>query len=251
MSDGQTVQPASVPVAPVVPQGTDAQATQSPQTFSEVRVRELVAAEVEKAKRQLQSEKDKSITEVRREAERMRLEAQAAKAETEEMAKQFAAVDPEAAELARLRSRDRRYVEQESQANTEAQRIEFENRFRDSLTQSLVVMEIDPSDPRIDWAADSVDYVERQRRILNSAARITQEAKKGLKDNLSRTLTDEITAKVKRELGVDSVDTSSPAGATVGTGFACSERQISDPVFWEANKVKILKAQNEGTLKII
>jgi hypothetical protein len=109
-------------------------------------------------------------------------------------------------------------------------------------------MEIDPSDARIDWATDATNYVERQKRILKSAAKIAKERQTKVQEELSKKLSDDITARVKKDLGVDSVDTSTPPTATSTQVF--KESEIADPRFWAEHKSEILKAQREGRIKI-
>jgi small-conductance mechanosensitive channel len=216
MPDEVIVQPSATSTTGDAPQGTPAPI---PAVFDEAKVKELIAREVESVSRKFQSEKDKAVNEVRREAERARNEALYAKREADEAYGQLGAVNPQAAELTRLRSNDRRYKEQESQESVKKQMDEFDSKFRSSLTQSLEAMEINPTDPRIDWATDAVDYVEKQKRILASAANINKENRKTFLETERKKLSDEITAKVKKDLGVDSVDTSSPGSSSDGTDF--------------------------------
>ncbi len=209
MSDEKVVQP----VAPSTGEAAQATPPPVPQVFDEAKVKELLKSEVEAVSRRFQSDKDKSIAEVRRESGRA---IAAARREAEAVYGQLSAVDPQAAELARLRSRDVGYREQETEESRRKQQDDFDNLFVGSMAESLQAMEIDPKDTRIDWAEDAKnkgDYVERQKRILKSAAVINQENRKTFLETEKRKMADEITAKVKKDLGVDSVDTSAPSGS--------------------------------------
>jgi hypothetical protein len=238
MADEKIVQ-TETPSTGVVPQVTP---VPTPQPLPDVK--EIVRQEMEAIKRQLQSEKDKSIAEVRREAEKT---IGLYKRQAEELATQFGAVDPQAAELARLKSQEKYYREQETEEMTKKQLQDFDANFRDSIGQALQAMEIDPVDKRLDWAEDAMDYVVKQRRVLLSAARINSDKNKALKEEVKKSIADE-TAKLRRELGFDSVDTGIAASGGVGTFTRGSIAKMSLEDY-EKNEKAIRKALNEGRIK--
>ena len=85
----------------------------------------------------------------------------------------------------------------------------FDQSFNESITEHIKSLDIDPTDKRIDWAKDSSDYVEKQRRILASAAKIS-------KENLPRKMLEmeqAIAARLRKSIGWDSVDTGASSGA--------------------------------------
>ncbi len=209
MSDEKVVQPAA-------PSTGEAEQAKPPQAFDETKIRELVSKEVETVRRQLQSDKDKAVSEVRREAERARAEAFANRREADELATQFGAVDPQAAELASLRARDRRYREQESHNMSEQQRQTFDNQFRDKVAKIAKKMGVDPSDSRIDWGLTSSDYLERLDVVTDSVEKIATETRNAEKVAFEKTFSEKILAQARKELSMDSVDTSAPASGMPG-----------------------------------
>jgi len=69
--------------------------------------------------------------------------------------------------------------------------------------------DVDPTDKRIDWAENETDRLERLDKITESAEKIFRSNLKA-KDELTK----KELAKLKQELGIDSVDTSAPSGST-------------------------------------
>jgi hypothetical protein len=87
---------------------------------------------------------------------------------------------------------------------------------------------IDPTDTRVDWGEGSKTYPELYRRVQASVAKIN-------KDNLAKVQAEIDTklkaaeARIKQEMGFDSVDTTTPGGATGDGDF----KKIRDA--WIAN----------------
>ncbi len=183
-------------------------------TADEATLEKLVAKKLDElTPRIFQSLRDKAKFEANEAVLRAQREAQGYKLEADELAQQLGAVDPQQAELARLRSRDRRYRETETQDAQKRQLTEFDEQFKGSISDALKAMDIDPSDTRIDWADGTSNYIDRQKKILASAAKISKENQTKAQEIFAKKLADEITVKVRKELGVDSVDTSAPSGA--------------------------------------
>ena len=95
----------------------------------------------------------------------------------------------------------------------------FKQSFNESVTEHIKGLGIDPSDKQIDWAKDTDDYVEKQRRILASVARISKEGLMTKKEDSAKervTLVNEIEARVRKGLGYDSADTFVSSGGGSG-----------------------------------
>ena len=95
----------------------------------------------------------------------------------------------------------------------------FTQSFTDGITEHIKNLEVDPTDKRIDWATDTNDYVLKQRRILASVSKISKgDLVKKNEDSVKEreTLTKEITAKLRKELGLDSTDAFVSSGGGSG-----------------------------------
>ena len=95
----------------------------------------------------------------------------------------------------------------------------FTQSFTDGITEHIKNLEVDPTDKRIDWATDTNDYVLKQRRILASVSKISKgDLVKKNEDSVKEreTLTKEITAKLRKELGLDSTDAFVSSGGSGG-----------------------------------
>ncbi len=241
MSDEQVVQTGTSQEA-TPPVETPKPAVETPS------IEQLVAKKLDElTPRIFQSLRDKAKFEANEAVARAQRETLGYKQEADDLAYQLGAVDPTQAELIRLRSRDRRYQEQGMTDANERQQAEFDSKFVGSMAESLQALDIDPKDTRIDWAEDAKlkgDYVERQKRILTSAAKISKENQVKSQESLSKKLVDEITAKVRRELGVDSVDTSTDNTNVSKPVFKRSEIQA----LWKDKKDAIRLAQKEGRI---
>ncbi len=168
--------------------------------------------QVEAAKRELQSVKDKSKSEV----ERALREAQVHKEALSSFKSGLGDIDPEVSknlELAELKARDKaRQTVDYEQLLAQQQQALLET-FNSNLTQYVTDMGVKPDDKRIDWGKDAPTLLEKQQRILVSLGKIHKEDSKVAEDR-QETAFKEREAKWRKELGLDSVDTSNPVVST-------------------------------------
>ena len=97
------------------------------------------------------------------------------------------------------------------------QQAEFHQGFIARLNQFVTDLGIDPTDKRIDWAANAKNYLDAMERVQRSAAKIqkenTQAAQSGLEERLKT-----LEAKIKaQETEVNSVETSTPSGVVASS----------------------------------
>ena len=180
-------------------------------------VTQALAAETEKSRREIQSLKDRSMAEIQAAQRRARV----AEAQISATQNHLRTLDPDAAvqlELAQFRAEKagRMGIEQEEQVKL--QRQEFDTRFHGSLTSFAQSLGVDANDSRIDWAPDATangDYLEAQKRVLDSVVKI----QKANAANLTTSIAAEIEKKIRKDLGVEeanSVSTATSGGASTG-----------------------------------
>jgi uncharacterized membrane-anchored protein YjiN (DUF445 family) len=110
-------------------------------------------------------------------------------------------------EIAELRTRDQHYQTREMEDQARQQQTQFDQSFKTNLNQFVTELGVDPGDKRIDWGDDAPNYLEKQSRVLNSVAKIQKaEANKAL-ETVNQQIKD-AEARLRKELGLDSVDTS-------------------------------------------
>ena len=188
---------------------------QTPQPLTEERVQQLIAEQTELVRRQTQSEKDKAIAEIRREAEK---QVRRAQTERDTIKSTLKGYDPESGrdinellEVAESKGQREYY---ESLARDEEQRKGFETyrqQLQGSLKSHLESLGIDPEDKRIDWAENESDFLTGRSKFDASVAKILKEnqgaAEKRMKDDFKQ-----LEATLRRELNLDSVETTTAAG---------------------------------------
>lgn len=179
------------------------------------RVNDAVAVAVaqltETAKREIQSIKDKSKLEVAQASKKAKISDQT----LTHIKGALKDADPETLkelELAELRSRVAGYQGGEQDEFVQQKAAEFDSKFQSSVTHHLNELGIDPSDKRIDWGEDASDYLEKRARIDASIRTIIKQNATDAEAALDTKLKDEL-AKMRKELGLDSVDTANPTGA--------------------------------------
>lgn len=129
-------------------------------------------------------------------------------------------VDPDLdkeVEIAELRSTTQHYQEQEQQMTRQQQAKAFDDQFHTQMSQRLQGLDIDPKDKNIDWATDAKDYLQKMDRILTSAEKIIKERGKTVETNKVQEEKDieaRIEARLRKKLGLDTVDTSTPSSST-------------------------------------
>ncbi|MFH0897485.1 MAG: hypothetical protein V1850_05515 [Candidatus Bathyarchaeota archaeon] len=166
--------------------------------------------EVEAAKREIQSAKDKSKAEVERE----RTKAQIAEETLKGFRGRVGELDPEVAKdfrIAEYESRDKALQAVSQNEAVAKQQEEFDKNFTSQMNQFITSFGVDPSDKKIDWGEDAPNYLVKQQRILDSVAKIHKANLKAAEEKQSQVIKD-VEAKIRKDLGLDSVDTSNPVG---------------------------------------
>ncbi len=167
---------------------------------------------VEASKRELQSLKDKHKLEL----SRAQGEANLHKETFSAFKSNLGEIDPEMSknlELAEYKAKDRATAIESQREQTNKQQQETIDRFNSNMTQFITDSGLDPNDKRVDWGTEAQTLLEKQQKILASVAKIHKANAKDSEEKQSKTLKEEI-AKVRKELGLDSVDTSNPTGTT-------------------------------------
>ncbi len=174
-------------------------------------VSKAVALETEKARRELQSTKDRAMAEVNTAQRRARV----AETVLGSTRTSLQTEDPDLAKtmrLAELEAEKRSRAEVEQEEVLIHQQQEFHNTFISGLSQFITSLGVDPTDKRIDWAADSPNYLEAQRRVLDSVSRIQKEQVQTMKTGLEKRLSDLEKKVGKVNVEVNSVDTTTSGG---------------------------------------
>lgn len=215
MADEQIVQPDAVPEGTELPE-VEAQVTEPPQQqpLSEERIRGIIAEAGEKATREIQSVKDKA----RHEVEAAQRRAIQAESTLGVVRGKMSELDPDTASamrLAELETRDRYYRDREAQEGQVAQYRQTHDAFHQNMNQFITGMGLDPSDKRIDWGTESEPLLAKQEKILASVGKISKETTKSAEEKLRQELKD-TEARLRKDLGIDSVDTSTPVGVSKG-----------------------------------
>jgi len=219
--DGENIQQPDVVsalAAPETPPAPAIPATPPPLTPEDIDKR--IAAAVESATRRLQSDKDKSIAEVRREAEKTIRRLQGEIQATDASLQSFdpsEGLSKDSIELARLRARDQAYRSSEAE-DQQRQAQEYQaQQLANSLNDTLDKMGIDRTDKRVDWAADARNYYEGRSRFDASVAQILKEKGNAQEKSIEEKITARMAAleqKMRKEQGLDFVDTSQSGGVS-------------------------------------
>lgn len=183
-------------------------------------VAKALAAQTELAKREIQSIKDKSKLEVAQASKKANISAQT----LSHVKGALKDADPDtlqALEIAELKSTVAGHQSLEQDEYLRQKAAEFDSKFQGSVTHHLNELGIDPNDKRIDWAEDASDYLEKRARIDASIRTIVKQNATDAEAALDKKLKEEL-AKMRQELGLDSVDTGSAAGA----GGASEEQRL-------------------------
>ena len=193
-----------------VSEGTTSKEGETPQSLTPELVREMIkeslATEREKIR---QSVADKS----RFEFEKALKRASVAESTLQNIIPELDEETKTKIELARLRGQAAQYQTKEQEDEARRQYEEFHQTFNAQMTEFITDSGIDPNDKRIDWGKDAKDAFEMQHRIHTSVAKILKENKKSEDEKRSQEIKD-LETKLRKELGLDSVDTSNPVSAT-------------------------------------
>jgi hypothetical protein len=166
------------------------------------------------AKKEIQSVKDKARFEV----ESAKRRADAKDAALKAARQRVAQTSPDVAkdiELEDYKSELAAQKAMEQERETAKNTTSFHDQFVTGIEESLLEMGVDPKDKRLDWASDAENYLVAQKRILKSASKIAKENLEADKKAQEKALEDRLKAetyKLRKELGLDSVDSSAPSG---------------------------------------
>ncbi len=216
--DGENVQPGAVPEGTVSTEAdtksveTDKE-TQSAQPLTQAQISKMIedalAPAKEAALREIQSVKDRAAAEV----EKARRKATINEDTLNQVRGTLKEADPNLAsqlELAELRARDQHHKEYEMNEGVKQQLTAFDQAFHTGVNQFLGSLGIDPKDTRLDWGSDAKDYLEKRNRIDNSVGKILSENRKEAEKKMTQDFKT-LESKIRKELGLDSVDTSHSA----------------------------------------
>ncbi len=173
-------------------------------------IRAELAQLVEDSKRQIQSAKDRARAEVESAQKRARIAESTYTATRQELGN----LDPDSMtklELARYKAAEQARIQAEQEEGVRLQQEAFHTQFNSSLMELITDMGLDPKDKRIDWATDAANYLDAQKRVLKSAVKIQKENIKTLEASIPQKLK-EAEAKLRKDLGLDSVDTTTSVG---------------------------------------
>ncbi len=210
------VEPVSAPAEPPKPE------PQTPQPLTEERIQQLIAEATQKAidqgkevgRREMQAIKDKEVAEANRKARLADMRAR-------NYEESFTGLDEEtrqSIELKQARGQVQYYQSAEQEERARQTQEAYIQKLNESLVNHLETLGIDKNDKRVDWAKDAGDYLEGRNKFDASVARILKEDEaKRLKEAGEKQTNSfkEMELKLRKELGLDSVDTSVSGGGSV------------------------------------
>lgn len=174
-------------------------------------IQDAVAPIKDQASRDIQSLKDKSRTEI----EKANRKAEVAENTLNQARAKLRETNPEVVaelEAAELKETVRHYQSRDAEEQTQQQFAQFDQTFKANVNRFVTKLGLDPSDTRIDWGDDAKDYLDKQSRILESVTAIQKAENKKADEKRSQEVKD-IEARLRKDLGLDSVDTGNPVGA--------------------------------------
>ena len=201
----------AVVTPPAVPSPEEAMAT-----LIEQKVAEAIAKSTELAKREIQSVKDKATAEVQAAQRRTRF----AEGTLTSTRQQLQTLEPDVAkemELAELRAREQGRLTMEQEEASTRQQLEFHQQFQSNLTQFITGLGVDPADKRIDWAGDAPNYLEAQRRVLDSVSKIQKANIQTLQSGLEKRLNALENKSKQVDIEANSVSTATSPGVVAGS----------------------------------
>lgn len=193
----------------------ETETTPQPQPLSEERIQQLISEQVDQASRRFQSEKDKAVSEVRREAEKRTRYAESGR---DAYKAGFDGLDEETrkdAELAMYREKDKSYADLTREDEQRRGQDTYFESLKQSLRDEVQALGIDPDNKVVDYALDEADYFKGRKRFSESISKVLKETQ----SNAEKKMTDTFKAmelKLRQDLGVDESDTTTSAG--VGGG---------------------------------
>ena len=166
-------------------------------------VRERMTAKLAERDKEWQSRKDREVALHKRKADALSRQVEALKA-TADYGTDVAPILKQAEDEAELGA----YRQQEAQAKIQERALEADRRFRSDLAETIRLMGIDPAHAEIAAAAKAATSREDLRAKVMTAVKSIQE-KQSMSD-VRKMVKDEL-SNLRRELGLDSPDTSSGA----------------------------------------
>jgi len=225
--DGKDVQPAGASTDGANAPETKQEATQAPPESTPDKsqtqpltpdaiakmIEDKLAPIQEDAKRQIQRVKDKAGAEVEKANRRV------ADAENRlnQVRGKLKESNPDLAtelENSDLKSRVEHYENQDKEDQVRQQMAQFDQTFKSNINQFITDMGIEPTDKRIDWGDDAPNYLEKQNRVMASLAKIHKTEAKKYQDSVAQQIKD-AEARLRKELGLDSVDTSNSTAGRI------------------------------------
>lgn len=193
--------------------GTTSEVAQT-QPLTQEQVSKMVSDEIAKAtetaRREIQSIKDKARAEVESQSRK----AQLAEATLNQVRGKLKDADPafaEQLEIEELRTFRTMAQRQAEEATTIQQHQQVIQQFHNNMSQFVTGIGVKPDDSRLDWAEDAANLLDKQTRILASIAKIQQEESQKALEMSSKEFK-ALEKKLRKDLGLDSVDTSNPTG---------------------------------------
>ena len=176
-----------------------------PQPLTAEAIQKMIADETEKVRRSIQSEKDKAIAEVERRADRRIREAETERLTVESSLGELDEDTRTRIELAKYRARERNSQDSNREEQGRQSVLKAYDDFNANMTQYITELGIDPN--KIELGDSTETLLVKQRRVLAQIGKVQKEATKAEKESVQKTVKDEV-AKARRELGLDSNDTS-------------------------------------------
>ena len=173
----------------------------------EEQIAKAMEGQLENLSRTVQSHTDKAISRIQREAETMaRI--------TEDAMAALDATSGDETDVPKPKPRVQgQYRSQlEVRRQQEAAVKQTVDAFESNIRQHIVDLRIDPDDKRIEWGdSNNLSLTDRQGKILASVSKIQGENAKLAEEKRKQEFTD-LEAKLRKDLGLDTVDTTTSAG---------------------------------------
>jgi len=178
-----------------------------PQLSIEEQIAKAMGTQTEAFTRKIQSATDKAVARIQREADTTaRI--------TEDAMAALDATTGEDTDVAKpkTRAQDQYRSQLETRRQQEAAIKQTVDAFESNIRQHITDLGINPDDKNIDWGdGNNLSLTERQGKILTSVSKIQKENAKLAEDRRKQEFTD-LEAKLRKDLGLDSVDTTTSAG---------------------------------------
>ena len=180
-------------------------------------VAEMVAGESKKWETHFQSIADRDIGVAQRKEAGIRAQLNAANEARTAIGGKLRESDPALAESmdnAELRAQNQAYQRAELDNQQAQVTSEIKRKWEGILTNFIDGAGLKANDPRIDWGTnlDPIDFLGIQERVMTSVNKITKEENEGAIGKLRQEFDDKHTQN-RKDLGLDSPDTTTPPGA--------------------------------------